>query len=401
MKLGCQTSALESIDVAFWSAAPETHGVDKRSDSPYRDSSIQTYARPVTRFVFTSKDEQLMRESFSEAFKLIYGFAGFQALNACIELGVFELLDSDPDLESETIAGRLGLRNVQFRSLLCMACSFGLLSKTGERYKNSELTSSYFTRSAPRSLVAFVDSARDLQYRGFSRVADAVRTGTNAGLREYDERSMTLYEVMTRDGKLDATLYDVMARIWDFSADGLKRVPELEAACSVLDVAGGSGYVADLLTETYPGLSVTVFDRPSTCEKVREAARAAGKEDRIAAVAGDITLDPLPKGADAVMFCHCLEWLSPDEIVGLLRRAHDALAPGGAVLCYQFAVNDDETGGLYSARLSMYFNVVETGQGYAYPAAELERFFAAAGFSDVRAQPGPFEHVLIVGRKLT
>jgi hypothetical protein len=107
----------------------------------------------------------------------------------------------------------------------------------------------------------------------------------------------------------------------------------------------------------------------------------------------------LPRGADTILFAHCLEWLSPERIVDLLKRAHDALPDGGHALCYQFAVNDDETGGLYSARLSLYFNVLETGQGYAYPAVELASFFEAAGFTDVQATRGPFEHVLVTGKK--
>ncbi len=337
-------------------------------------------------------------DGFTDAFKLLYGFAGFQALNTCVELGIFEHLRARPGATLEELRDATGASRPHLRSLLCVACSFGLLERRGGRYANSALTAAYFTRGAPRSLLPFVASAHRLQYKGFFHTSEALRTGRAAGLREYGAES-TLYEVMSSDAALEDTLYDVMARIWDLCADGLRDVPELGSARRLVDVCGGSGHVANILTDLYPELHVTVFDRTTACGRVHEMARSSGKRPRIAATPGDALTDPLPPGADAILFAHCLEWLSPDRIVALLRRAHDALPRGGHALCYQFAVDDDETGGVYSARLSLYFNVVETGQGYAYPAVELASFFEAAGFVEVRSTRGPFEHVLVTGER--
>jgi ubiquinone/menaquinone biosynthesis C-methylase UbiE len=334
----------------------------------------------------------------TDAFKLLYGFAGFQALHACIELGVLEELVARgsatfAELRDATLASPQHLR-----SLLCVACSFGLLERRGGRYANSALAATYFTRGMSRNLLPFVASAQRLQYKGFFHTSEALRAGRASGLREYGAES-TLYELMSSDEALEDTLYEVMARIWDLCSDGLRDVPELRSARRMVDVCGGSGHVANLLTDFYPELHVTVFDRATACARVREMAAGSAKQSRIDAVPGDALMDPLPE-ADAIMFAHCLEWLSPDRIVALLKRAYDALPSGGHALCYQFAVNDDETGGVYSARLSLYFNVVETGQGYAYPAVELASFFEAAGFVEVRSTEGSFEHVLVTGKKV-
>jgi SAM-dependent methyltransferase len=338
------------------------------------------------------------RDDITDAFKLVYGFAGFQALHACIELGIFEELRASSSATFAELRGATGATPQHLRSLLCVACSFGLLERRGGRYANSALAAAYFTRATPRNLLPFVTSAQRLQYKGFFHTSEALRTGLASGLREYGAGS-TLYGIMSSDEALEDTLYEVMARIWDLCSDGLRDVPELRSARRVVDVCGGSGHVANLLTDFYPLLHVTVFDRATACARARALAASAAKQSRIDAVPGDALTDPPPPGADAIMFAHCLEWLSPDRIVALLKRAHDALPSGGHALCYQFAVNDAETGGVYSARLSLYFNVVETGQGYAYPAVEIASFFEAAGFVEVRSTEGSFEHVLVTGKK--
>ena len=79
-----------------------------------------------------------------DAFKLLYGFAGFQSLHACVELDIFERLEASAGATLADLLEATGARPYHLRSLLGVACSYGLLEKEGGRYRCSELAARYF-----------------------------------------------------------------------------------------------------------------------------------------------------------------------------------------------------------------------------------------------------------------
>ncbi len=105
-------------------------------------------------------------------------------------------------------------------------------------------------------------------------------------------------------------------------------------------------------------------------------------------VPGDMFTDPFPEGPDAVLFSHVLEIFDEDAILRLLKKAYDALPVGGRVMVYGYNVSDDETDGVFGARLGLYFNVLASGRGMAYPALDYERWLSEAGFGEVGTVPG-------------
>ena len=103
---------------------------------------------------------------------------------------------------------------------------------------------------------------------------------------------------------------------------------------------------------------------------------------------------------DTVLFSHVLEVFSGDEILALLTKAHDVLPVGGKVVIYGFNPDDDETSGLYSARLSLYVAALATGRGRAYPARDYVNWLRQAGFAEVESTTGmPYEHGIQVATK--
>lgn len=83
-----------------------------------------------------------------------------------------------------------------------------------------------------------------------------------------------------------------------------------------------------------------------------------------------------------------------------MQKAYDVLPLGGKVLIYGYNVSDDETEGLYSARLSLYLNVLASGEGMAYPAKDWEKWCEKVGFQSVVTYKNlSYEHGLTVGYK--
>ncbi|WP_320065447.1 methyltransferase [Micromonospora sp. RTGN7] len=203
----------------------------------------------------------------------------------------------------------------------------------------------------------------------------AVVTGLDLGVFTLLHRSMAAFTLRTMPGLLDN--------------------PEVATVRHLLDVGGGDGTTARAFAERYPSAEVTIFDMPSVTRLVDTP-----DGDRVRLHPGDLFADPLPVGADAVLFSHVLEVFSGEQIRTLLSKAHAVLPAGGRLFIYGFPASDDEEEGVYSARLSLYLNVLATGAGMTYPVGDYEQWARQAGFGGVSSFTGlPYEHGLVVATK--
>lgn len=90
--------------------------------------------------------------------------------------------------------------------------------------------------------------------------------------------------------------------------------------------------------DAYLQLPAAVFELPEVSPVTREYAR-----DRIDVLAGDFFSDPLPE-ADLYALGQVLHDWPEDKIRLLLRKIHDTLPAGGALLIAERLLYDDKTG---------------------------------------------------------
>lgn len=336
-----------------------------------------------------------------ERFELIVnGPALFNAVVAGLELGIFALLAREPGASAERLAEATGLAPPKLRVLLQALCATELVERRDGRYLNSAFANERLTSDGPESWLHTLRGWQRIYYPAFVHTTDALREGTNArALAAFPGTEPTLYQRLAHTPELQATFHAAMAAFTLQSIDGLVEDAEFASVRHLLDVGGNDGTTAARLLPKYPDLRITIFDLPSVTEAAKRAV-PEGLRDRVRVCPGDLFADPLPREADAVLFSHVLEIFGEEEIVFLMKKAYDALPSGGRILVYGYHVSDDEQRGLYSARLSLYLNVLASGQGMAYPAKDYERWLRASGCARVTAKLDlPFEHGLLVGWK--
>lgn len=122
------------------------------------------------------------------------------------------------------------------------------------------------------------------------------------------------------------TKYEAPAALARLDLGGQKRL---------LDVGGNSGEFVRQAVAAWPDLSALVFDLPVVCELGRRHLAGFGEAPRVSFVAGDLRGDALPGGQDVVSFKSVLhDW--PDAEARLfLRKAFEALAPGGVAVIFE------------------------------------------------------------------
>ncbi|MFD4588383.1 methyltransferase [Streptomyces sp. NPDC058434] len=346
--------------------------------------------------------EQPAPDSVAERFHfLVNAPALFNAVVTALEWDLFGFLAKHPGASFEELNEFTGVPAHSLRVLLHAVCTTGLIERRADgKYHDAPAAEELLAPDGPDSWRHILTGWKEIYYPAFSRMSEALAAGTNTALAAHPGDEPTLYRRLSHNPELETVFHRSMSAFTLKSLDALVECEEFATVRHLLDVGGGDGTTSERLITRHPHLHSTVFDIPSVSELAASRTPAGEPDGRIRLHTGDLFTDPFPVGADAVLFSHVLEIFSGDQITGLLAKAHAVLPSGGRVFIYGYNVSDDETRGWYSARLSLYLNVLASGKGMAYPARDYEDWMRRAGFTGVRTLTDyPYEHGLSIGTK--
>jgi len=328
------------------------------------------------------------------------GHSAFQLLWAGVDLGLFDLLSNEPDIDLDQLAGRLRLARYPARVLLVGLTALGLVRKDGDRYRNAGLTEQMLVRHKPGSVAPILGWQAHIVYPGLLEFVASLKQGRNLGLERFPGGGTTLYERLRSHPGLERIFQDAMAALSMQANRHLVEAYDFARFSHVLDAGGGDGTNAIALARRYPGLNVTVYDSESVCAIAGEKIRTEGLSDRVHTWAGDFLIDPLTPGIDAILFCHIFTIWSMERNTEILRKCWQTLPPGGAVILFNMMGDDDDTGPLSTALGSPYFLAIATGEGMLHSWSDYEGAMRQAGFASIeRNDTLPLNHGLLVARK--
>jgi len=164
----------------------------------------------------------------------------------------------------------------------------------------------------------------------------------------------------------------------------------------MLDVGGGSGAYSIAFARANLALRADILDLSSVEPIARRHIQEAGVADRVHVRPGDLRSGPLGEGYDLVFVSAICHMLSPDENLDLLRRCHQALAPGGRVVIQDFILEPDKTAPRFAALFALNM-LVGTRAGASYSEPEYSAWLAEAGFQDIRHIRLPGITALMIG----
>lgn len=320
-------------------------------------------------------------EEDRDLYLILGGFAFFQAVAAATSVNLFGYISANPGATRADISRALNLPDNSTRVLLLACTALRLLKReaTNAGYHTTSMAERAFVRDRPGNVAPLLDAYQLLHYPALSHTLEAILTGSNAGLKCFPGQGNTLYERLATQPELERVFHEWMRYLNGLGHSWL-QVPDLQQAKHLVDVGGGTAANALLLSQFYPDLQITVFDLPSICATVDEKRARWGPSVRIATHAGDFLKDDFPAGADALAFNRIFNIYSSDSNLRTLKKCHDYLPSGGIVVISNMFSDEDETGSLTAAHLSLYFHVLATGQGMVYPVKDYVEWFRAAGF---------------------
>jgi SAM-dependent methyltransferase len=311
-------------------------------------------------------------------------------LFAASDLGVFKKLKELGSADADKLADALGL-NVRGVRLLLDACTaIGLLNKEEGCYSNSVDADTFLVPEQPGDLSGALRYNRDV-YNAWGKVAELARSGLpvekpELHLGEDAERTRTF--VMSMHGKAMATAQPTLAVI------------DVKGRKQLLDVGGGPGTFSALLAKANPELSCTVLELPPIVDIARGLIEAQEQGERVKFVAGDYHTTPFPAGNDVILFFGMMHQEPVDTIRDLLKRAYDALVPGGVVYVMDMMTDASHVKPAFSAMFAV--NMALTKEhGWVFSDAELRGWMEEAGFLDFTVKPlaPPMPHWIASARK--
>ncbi len=136
-----------------------------------------------------------------------------------------------------------------------------------------------------------------------------------------------------------------------------------------------------------------VFDLPEAVALAREIVGASPASDQIEVVAGDFFVDVLPEG-DLYSLGRILHDWTESKILPLLKRIHDRLPSGGALLIAEKLLEPDKSGPLWAQMQNL--NMLACTEGKERTLGEYKAILEQVGFTTVlgATTPSPLDAVL-------
>jgi (2Fe-2S) ferredoxin/predicted O-methyltransferase YrrM len=307
----------------------------------------------------------------------IRAFQESRVILTALELDVFTAIGEGAPAEQVAAKTRTGARAMEI--LLNALAAMGLVAKRAGVFRNTPMAQRYFADGSPDNARLPLMHTAHLWER-WSTLTESVRA----------DGAVTQKEMAARDEDWTRAFIAAMHRNAVERSGAVVRAVGAAEVRRMLDVGGGSGAYSIAFAEANPALTADILDLSTVAPIAGSHIERAGVADRVRVRAGDLRSDSLGESYDLVFVSAICHMLSKEENLDLLRRCHEALAPGGRVVVQDFILEPDKTapksGALFAVNM-----LVGTRSGSAYSEPEYAEWLGQAGFREIRRVrlPGP------------
>lgn len=266
------------------------------------------------------------------------GFWRTQALTAAAELRIIDTLPAS----TAEVAERRELHPERCTRLLRALAELGLVTCEGDLWRPTGRGALLHSLHPLSMRDAALHWGRDC-YRLWEPLSQALRQGSNWTPPRF-------FEALASHPEHIATYHRAMATYATHDYVGLaEHLSELIEGV-VLDAGGGTGTLLQELLRHRPGLRGVLLERP---EVARVTEVPTDLRDRLTVNPGDL-FEPWGTQVDAIVLARVLHDWDDKDAVRILRRAREALRPGGNLYVIELALDDkDANGGMLDVHMLM------------------------------------------------
>lgn len=314
------------------------------------------------------------------------GFWASKVLLSAVELELFTVLGKEA-LTAREIARKLSLSPRAVPDFPDALVALKLLARDGDgaaaRYSNTPEGSVFLDKKSPAYIGGILEMANARLYRFWADLTPALKTGAPQNETKNGGESVftKLYEVPERLEQfmhamsgISAGNFMTFAQKFDFS--------KYKTLC---DVGGATGQLSCMVAAAHPHMRCVSFDLPPVEPIAMRRIVAAGLTDRVKTAAGDFFADALPK-ADVITMGMILHDWNLEKKKLLIRKAYEALPPGGAFVAIEALIDDARRENAFGLLMSLNM-LIEFGDAFDYTGADFAGWCKEAGFREFKLVP--------------
>lgn len=325
--------------------------------------------------------------------KLGTGFFAAKTLLSAIELGLFTELAKQP-LSAGDLRDRLHLHERAATDFFDALVSLGMLERNDSVYQNTAETDLFLDRAKPSYVGGILEMLNERLYGFWGALTTALKTGQP---QNEAARGEGLFEALYDDPHRLKLFLAAMTGISLGAASAIAEKFPWEKHQTAIDIGCAQGCVPVQIARQHPHLTGGGFDLPQVRPIFEEYVAQSGMADRLRFYEGDFFNEPLPR-ADVLIMGHILHDWDLDQKKTLLRKAHDALPEGGALIVYEVLIDDDRRENAMGLLMSLNM-LIETPGGFDYTGADCSGWMREAGFRETRVEHLAGPESMVVARK--
>ena len=307
------------------------------------------------------------------------GFWASKVLLTAVELEVFTKL-GEGSMTAAELGDILELSPRGTFDFFDALVALGFLDRDGDgpegRYRNTPETSAFLNKESPTYIGGMPEMLNSRLFGFWNHLGAALRTGEpqneykTHGKHIFEElyaHETKLHEFLTAMTGFQAGNFTILAEKFDFSRYQ-----------TVSDIGGALALLSCILGKRHPHLKFKSFDLPPVALHAQEHVDAAGMTDRIEVLAGDFLADDLPR-SDVITMGNILhDWNLENKRI-LIRKAYEALPPGGALIAIENLIDDARRENAFGLLMSLNM-LIEFGDAFDYTGANFREWGTEAGF---------------------
>ena len=334
-----------------------------------------------------TKDQLSAREAQRLAEFIARGPVVFQASRLMVKFGILQMiLDSKDGLTRAEIVEATGLSDYAVKCLLEASLCIGTLLVDPATDKFTISKTGWFLLNDPATRVN-IDFNHDVNYEGWFHLEEALTEGRPAGLKHFGDWP-TIYEGLSQLPPQVQKSWFGFDHFYSDSSfpEALKIIFDEHHVKSLYDVGGNTGKWALQCVGYNQDVEVTILDLPQQIGMMKENVNGKTGAERICGY-GINLLDEqalFPKregGLDAIWMSQFLDCFSMEEIVGILKRAKEAMTSETRIYIMETLWDRQrfEPAALCLTMTSLYFTALANGNSKMYNTEDMEACIREAG----------------------
>lgn len=310
-------------------------------------------------------------------------------LVAAIDLGVFDALEGHDKQNVETLAETLAVSATHLQHLLDAMVTLGFLDQLHNKYELTETAERYLCRNGAASMASLVRVSPG-PLENWINLAETIRNGKVSSPIENDMSGF--YGPLVR--ATFPTQHRAASRLG--LRLGWQRLPNIH----VLDLGAGCAPWAIAVLEQSQGSTAVVNDLPEVIGLAESTVEQRGLNSQVEYRPGNFhEIEIETEAYDLVALGHLCRTEGPELAPSLIRRAVDALKPGGKLLVADYFSDNERKLNAFGVQMGMTM-LANTERGQILTHEQMSNWLNEQALESIRMlEPIGFNMVYVASKK--